>query len=169
MVFKGFYRYTDHLISLNSFPGSHDHLVSYLSLTAHSPLNLPQWQQELCFHPDKRYVRYILQGIEEGFRIGFNNSQVLQSTSSNLSTPHPSIISDYLSNEVSLNRMWKYPHNAIPKVIHISPVGAIPKRNKPGKYRLIMDLSSPRISVLMMGLIQYCHLCHALPLIIFQL
>ena len=26
---------------------------------------------------------------------------------------------------------------------HISPIGAIPKRNKPGKWRLIVDLSSP--------------------------
>jgi len=28
--------------------------------------------------------------------------------------------------------------------IHLSPVGVIPKKNKPGKYRLIMDLSSPK-------------------------
>ena len=30
-----------------------------------------------------------------------------------------------------------------PPGIHISPLGVIPKKNKPGKYRLIVDLSSP--------------------------
>ena len=38
--------------------------------------------------------------------------------------------------------MWKYPLNVAPQGIHISPVGVIPKKHKPGKYRLIMDLSS---------------------------
>ena len=27
--------------------------------------------------------------------------------------------------------------------VHLSPIGAIPKKHKPGKWRLIMDLSSP--------------------------
>ena len=27
--------------------------------------------------------------------------------------------------------------------VHFSPIGAIPKRNQPGKWRLIIDLSSP--------------------------
>ena len=27
---------------------------------------------------------------------------------------------------------------------HISPIGAVPKKNKPGKWHLIMDLSSPK-------------------------
>ena len=31
-----------------------------------------------------------------------------------------------------------------PQGIHISPVGAIPKKHRPGKYRLIMDLSSSK-------------------------
>ena len=30
-----------------------------------------------------------------------------------------------------------------PKGTHISPIGAIPKKNRPGKWRLITDLSSP--------------------------
>ena len=84
------------------------------------------------------YTEFILQGIQEGFRVGFDNSQPLQPASSNLPTA-----ADYLSNEVRLNRMWKHPRNLIPNGIHTSPVGAIPKRNKPGKYRLVMDLLSP--------------------------
>ena len=145
MVDKGSYLYTDHLISLNSFSSnSRCHLVSHLSLSAYSPLIISQWQQELSDHPDRRYSEYILQGISDGFRIGFNDFHLLQSASSNLPTSDVSIVSDYLTKEVQLNRMWKYPHNIVPNGIHISPVGAIPKKNKPGKYRLIMDLSSPK-------------------------
>ena len=34
-------------------------------------------------------------------------------------------------------------HIAPPQGIHLSPIRAIPKKHKPGKWRLIMDLSSP--------------------------
>ena len=39
--------------------------------------------------------------------------------------------------------MWKYPRHVSPPGIHCSPVGVIPKK-RPGKWRLIVDLSSPR-------------------------
>ena len=57
-------------------------------------------------------------------------------------TQNPEVISHYLSQEVSLARMKVLPitHS---KDIHTSPIGAIPKKNKPGKWRLIVDLSSP--------------------------
>ena len=93
MVDKGSYYYTDQLISLNSTSTNTNYrFISYLSLSANLPLNLSQWQQKLYHHPDKRYTKYILQGIEEGFKIGVNNSHILQSPTSNLPTPNPSII-----------------------------------------------------------------------------
>ena len=54
----------------------------------------------------------------------------------------PEIIDDYLANEFHLNRISLVPEDLRPKV-HISPFGVIPERNKPGKWRLILDLSSP--------------------------
>ena len=39
--------------------------------------------------------------------------------------------------------MVKLPAGVWPSGTHISPVGAIPKKNKLGKWRLIVDLSSP--------------------------
>ena len=116
MVDKGSYYYTDQLLSLNSSPtNTSHHLISYLSLSANSPLILSQWQQELRHHLDKRYTKYILQGTEEGFKIEFSDSQILLPSTSNLSTPNPSVITDYLAKEVFLNRMWKYPLNAAPQ------------------------------------------------------
>ena len=116
MVDKGSYYYTDQMLSLNSTStNTSHHLISYLSLSANSPLILSQWQHELHHHPGKRHTKYILQGIEEGFKLGFSDSQILQPSTSNLSTPNPSVITDYLAKEVFLNRMWKYPPNAAPR------------------------------------------------------
>ena len=53
----------------------------------------------------------------------------------------PTIISEYLQREVQLGRMCK--HEVKSPKIHLSPLGAIPKKHKPGKWRLIVDLSSP--------------------------
>ena len=37
-----------------------------------TPLNLAAWVQELENHPDQEVAQYLLQGISQGFRIGFN-------------------------------------------------------------------------------------------------
>ena len=39
-----------------------------------TPLSLPQWESMLERHPDKRYVEFILKGIKDGFRVGFQRS-----------------------------------------------------------------------------------------------
>ena len=69
--------------------------------------------------------------------------QTLQNATSNLPNQVPSVISEYLVREVSLNRMIKLTSGIWPSGTHISPVGVISKKNKPGKWRLIVDLSSP--------------------------
>jgi len=54
------------------------------------------------------------------------------------------MITEYLHREVALNRMWRCPGGCLPKGIHTSPLGLIPKKNKPRKWRLIVDLSAPQ-------------------------
>ena len=39
-----------------------------------TPLNLPQWESMLAHHPDRDYVDFILNGIRDGFRVGYNRS-----------------------------------------------------------------------------------------------
>ena len=106
------------------------------------PLVWKKWSELLEYHPDRRYVDYILTGIREGFCIGFIKERRLQNATRNLFSQVLAIVSDYLAREVSLGRMLKLPAGVWPSGIHISPLGIIPK-NKPGKWRLIIDLSSP--------------------------
>ena len=157
MIIDGSYQHSADLLTLNSFIGLDSGTASLLSLEAFSPLNQTEWTQHLTSYPDQKFSSYILEGINSGFRIGFNRAQPLHSAVSNLRSNNPSIISDHLSREVSLNRMWKYPRHCSPPGIHISPVGAIPKKNKPSKWCLIVDPHHPRASVLLTGMLLNYH------------
>ena len=106
-----------------------------------SPLRLESWRRGLTGHPDTEFVHYITEGIHQGFRIGFSRAQTLWSASTNLPSSNPTVISDYLDREVELDRMFTC---STDPPAHISPLGVIPKKNKPGKWRLIVDLSSPK-------------------------
>jgi len=146
MVLDGSYMFMGQLLALSS-------CVSPLLQVVHVPLGLPQdiltplkadqWPKDLLPHPDQQFCSYLVQGITSGFRIGFNRSFPLQSASKNLYSSNPAIISEYLEREMLLQRPWRVPISNCPPNIHINPVGAIPKKNKPNKWRLIVDLSSP--------------------------
>ena len=54
------------------------------------------------------------------------------------------VVSEYLKGELKLNHLVMLSNReAALAGIHCSPIGIIPKKNKPGKCRLIVDLSSP--------------------------
>ena len=56
---------------------------------------------------------------------------------------HPSAVDQYLANEVFLGRVAD-PFSVPPYPnLHVSSFRVIPKRGQPGKWRLIVDLSSP--------------------------
>ena len=116
----------------------------YLHWTNRDPfipfLKSDQWRCELADHPDRAYVDYLLRGISQGFRIGYNRSHILQPSRANLPSGNPEVIVDYLKREVALGRMMVCPSRT---GIHVSPMGVIPKKNRPGKWRLIVDLSAP--------------------------
>ena len=68
-----------------------------------SPLQLAQFQADLRDYPDQAEASYVLTGLSEDFRIGFEASSVsLRSASANMSSAlvHPSVIDAYLETEV---------------------------------------------------------------------
>ena len=144
MVKNGSYVYLNHLLGFDSCKPVTDPSSLVISSEVHSPLLASVWAQELSSHPDKAFVEYIIQGITNGFRIGFDRRQSIYSANANLHLDKVEVVSEYLHREELLGRMWKIPLAVLPRGIHISPLGVIPKRNKPGKWRLIVDLSSPQ-------------------------
>ena len=108
-------------------------------------MRLDVWQSYLSSHPDKNFVEYLLRGIKDGFRIGFRAAAVqLKSRKANMLSvfDHPQVVTEYIKEEVQANTMHRV-ENALAKNVHCSPFGVIPKKNKPNKWRLILDLSSP--------------------------
>ena len=123
-----------------SFP-----LVRLPPVSAVTPLQADQFAWELRCHPDRQKVNFVVDGIRHGFRLGFSPSQKLKSAKHNKpsAAQHSSVVDQYLANEVSLGRVaGPFSVPPLPN-LHVSSFGVIPKRGQPGKWRLIVDLSSP--------------------------
>ena len=112
-----------------------------------TPLRWEAWAAGLRNHPDKEFVQFLVNGIREGFRIGYNYSgHSCKSSSRNMvsARQHPEPIQRYLATEMAKGRIIG---PVAPIVqggrIQISRFGVIPKPHQPGKWRLITDLSSP--------------------------
>ena len=58
---------------------------------------------------------------------------------------HASVVHDYLKSELEAQRiLGPFPLCKLPCNIHISPIGIIPKRHQENKWRLVVDMSSPK-------------------------
>ena len=110
MIQNGGYWYIKDLLSLNAYQDSKGSEYTAFSGTMKVPpeeltVEVSAWKEELSSHPDQQYVNFIISGLEEGFRIGFNCCHDLLSASSNLHIHNPTVVSEYLAREVALNRM----------------------------------------------------------------
>ena len=140
------YAYTPDLVALDSCHPSHRSPPHPALARVTTPLKLPAWRAALSGHPDPRFVTYILDGIEHGFRIGFERPRPLRTSTGNCPSAeaHPQIVVEYIQKEVMLGRfIGPFTAGAIPHM-QLSKFGVIPKGHTPGKWRLITDLSSPK-------------------------
>lgn len=110
-----------------------------------TPYKIAEWERGLASHPDQEFVRYVCSGIREGFRIGYDYHQhCSRSSKRNMKSAleHRQVVESYLGAECEAKRLvGPLKRGNFPQV-HTSPFGVIPK-SEPGKWRLIVDLSSP--------------------------
>ena len=95
---------------------------------------------------DQAFRNYILNGISGGFHIGFNYGQCsCRSATSNMHSAleNTSVVQAYLDMEVALKRIVGPVAPTWPQGGLSSAIGVIPKPNQPGKWRLLINLSSP--------------------------
>ena len=113
----------------------------------YSPLRVDEWHALLQAHPDQQYVAFLLRGMTFGFRIGFDRAQQLRPSKRNMQSAleHPSVIQDYLKQESQQHTILGpfLPQDIQHLGVHTSKFGVLPKKHAPGKWRLILDLSSP--------------------------
>ncbi len=110
-----------------------------------TPMRSDIWVKELSHHPDRVLVDKIVEGLTDGFRLGFDPRRVIlvEKEGNMLSAAeHPDIISEYLAGELEMGHITKAgtAHEARRMDIHCGPFGVIPKKRK---FRLILNLSSP--------------------------
>jgi hypothetical protein len=120
-------------------------------------LTFPEWNKVLETHPDDEFRAYILNGIRNGFRIGFDRSIACHLAATNMKSAleNAEVVREYLSKEISLGRIiGPVGQEAIPPGTQVSPFGVIPKSSQPGKWRLIVDLSSPEGASVNVGINQ---------------
>ncbi len=109
-----------------------------------TPLVWQQCESELDGHPDREWVELLVRGIKEGFRLGHDQSKVvLEETGGSMyeAVQHSDIIREYLEKEVQNKRVWRLERDTAG--IQCSHFGVIPKKGKPGRWRLIVSLSAP--------------------------
>ena len=151
----GSYRYTDDLYRLDRERLSGVPLTLPGLGAVSSPLRdcLSAWRVYLADHPDPGFAKYVLSGIQQGFRVGFNYSAKLRSAQRNMlsAMDHPGVVDDYIQGELREGRMLgpvaSYTSGAAATAtgmgLHINRMGVVPKGHTPGKWRLITDLSYP--------------------------
>ena len=109
-----------------------------------TPLRWEGWEHALRLHPDRQFVHYIVSGLREGFRVGFNYSRSCSGRVANMPSAreHPQVVRENIATECAEGRILGPLVASWADTIYVSRFGVIPKGTT-GKWRLILDLSSP--------------------------
>ena len=83
-------------------------------------------------------------GFGHGFRIGFEPRHTLRQARGNFQSvaDNSTIVSRYITEEFALGRLELVLPPLSAAIVRKNPIGLIPKPHQPGKFRLIVDLSS---------------------------
>ena len=141
------YRYLPDLLAMNScrFSGRGPRPDSVSSV---SPLEVVAWRREPASHADQSFAKYILDGLRDGFKIGLAYANAncksakrnKQSASSNLS-----VVDRYIRAELETSRVFGLVDPSV-SIVQVSPIGLVPKNHLPGRWRLIIEICSPRLA-----------------------
>lgn len=100
---------------------------------------------ELLGHPDRSMSDYILTGLCHGFPLFFNPAAVsLRSASHTMSSAslQPEVIDNYLLAKMDKDRIAGLFPTPPLTILYTGQFGRIPKKHQPGKWHLMLDLSS---------------------------
>ena len=73
-----------------------------------TPLLPLQWGHLLATHPNRKLVTFFLQGLTEGFRIGYDYTfNTLKPAKTNMESAlsHTAVVEDYIHKELTLSKM----------------------------------------------------------------
>ena len=143
------YSYTADLLAIENHTPTIPQSIPAILTSITTPLIKQQWEAVLGDCPDDGLREFILRGISNGFRVGFDYSHHRVATgASTVNMPstsyNPEPVQKFLTTEVATGRVIgplcpeEYPQ------VHVSRFGVIPKKGHQNKWRLILDLSPPQ-------------------------
>lgn len=141
---EGSYIYMDDLQAIDAHRPAVSSTVPAEVAVISSPLIPHEWEAALANHPDREFVEYVVRGIREGFRIGYDykrQPKIKRPKNMRSADENPQPVDRYVQEEVRAGRLIRLYGSAPGRV---SRVGVIPKPHQPGKWRLITDLSFPK-------------------------
>ena len=109
-----------------------------------TPLSRDVWDFHLRSHPDRDFVQYLLSGIQNGFRIGFDYTQFScgKGKRNMLSaTKNATVVEDYLRKECALWQGARPIQEGLPERPR-QPLWSHPEAPSAGKVEIV-DLSDP--------------------------
>ena len=109
-----------------------------------TPLVLDAWRVALQSHPDRGWVECLITGMREGFRIGLMQTPHCKSSQGNTpsATDKAEVVSSFLTSQCGEGHvLGPLPPEDSTGII-TSRMAVIPKKVA-GKWRVIVDLSSP--------------------------
>lgn len=95
---------TAHLLRLEECCQTTPWEVPSMLSQVHTPLVIGAWEKELVSHPDQERASYLLNGLRNGFRIGYNYKEnTCRPYVKNMASAalHPQVVEEYLSKECS--------------------------------------------------------------------
>lgn len=103
----------------------------------HTPVNTHLLACLLTGHPNSGFTTYLLQGLTQGFWVGYhNNHGPLPAPNIRSALACPQVIDTYLAAECQAGHTaGTFPVPPLPNFV-VNPLGAIPKKRS-GKWRLI--------------------------------
>ena len=165
------YRYLDDLLQLEA--------TSALSPSCSwprgpTPLSVEAFAHHLRSHPDQQFAAFILRRVSFRFWVGYSpGRRALWSQRCN----HPSslanqaVVASHITNELLAGRLVGPIPESLQSVVHTSPIGLVPKGHASGRWRMIVNLSSPQSASVNSGIdktlcsLQYTSLDDAIGLI----
>ena len=129
-----YYRYMADLLSLEATATG----VGPATFRPSTPLQPLVWEKALASHPDRH-------SISQGFHIGADRSVKLLPCRNNMPSvcQQLQLVETHIHAELAAGRLLGPLPPNLALLAHTSSIGLIPKPHQPGKWRLIVDLSSP--------------------------
>ena len=114
----------------------------------HSPVNLNALSAYLDLYTDKDFAKFIRDGFQSGFHIGYTCPRVSDQlcscqTNHPPSSANPQVVVERITAEQTAGRLLGPLTGDQTAGVHTSPIGLVPKSHPSNKWRMICDLSSP--------------------------